>query len=535
MTPIWREGFWKLRVASFVAMGGALALGGGLSPIAFFGNCAHAQVTPDGTLGAESSVVTPTNVNGLPGEQIGGGATRGANLFHSFEQFSIPTGSEAFFNNALDIQNIISRVTGLSVSNIDGLLRANGTASLFLLNPNGIVFGPNASLNIGGSFVGSTASSLNFADGTQFSANAPQTTTPLLTVSVPIGLQYGGTTGSILNQSQATNSSGEVVGLSVLPGETLALLGGDVRLDGGNLQALGGRVELGGLAGAGTVGLSVDSNNLLVSFSDSVAQADVSLSNGAEVDVAAGGGGSIAVNTQNLNLVDESILLAGIASGLDSVASVAGDVQINATGVINLDAESLIVNAVLPGVVGKGGNINVTTGSLSATNGAALVSSTFGQGNAGNVNITARDTVSFDGVSSNGFSSGAFSSVAPGGVGYGGSINLTAGSLSVTDGAQVSASTFGQGNAGDLNVLTVESVELIGTSPDGQFSSGLRSAVEAGAVGDGGDLTFETGRLLVRDGAQVSAATFGQGNAGSVNIKASDTVSFDGVSSNGCL
>ena len=125
--------YWHLGVASFVAMGGVIASSR---------DCVLAQVTPDGTLGAESSVVTPTNVNGLPSNQIDGGVTRGVNLFHSFEQFSIPIGGEASFNNALDIQNIISRVTGASISTIDGMLRANGTANLFLINPNGIIFGP---------------------------------------------------------------------------------------------------------------------------------------------------------------------------------------------------------------------------------------------------------------------------------------------------------------------------------------------------------------------------------------------------------
>ncbi len=192
----------------------------------FSSNPTAAQVVGDTTL----PIGERSKVAGYPNFQIDGGARRGGNLFHSFSQFSVPTGGTAYFNNAADIHNILTRVTGGSISNIDGLIRANGTANLFLLNSSGIIFDPNARLNIGGSFIASTANSLNFTDGTFFSAT-PALTTPLLTINVPIGLQYGSRAGSV----QVRGSS-----LGVNPGKTLALAGGNVSMDGGQLVAPGG-------------------------------------------------------------------------------------------------------------------------------------------------------------------------------------------------------------------------------------------------------------------------------------------------------
>ncbi|MEL6441663.1 MAG: filamentous hemagglutinin N-terminal domain-containing protein [Cyanobacteria bacterium J06621_8] len=149
---------------------------------------ANAQVTPDGSL---STVV---NQQGNIAE-ITGGEQAGGNLFHSFQEFSVPNGGEAFFNNAIEIDNILSRVTGGNISQIDGLIRANGNANLFLVNPAGILFGENARLDIGGSFFGSTATGIEFGDGTEFITNS--TATPILTINAPIGLNLRDTSGNI--------------------------------------------------------------------------------------------------------------------------------------------------------------------------------------------------------------------------------------------------------------------------------------------------------------------------------------------------
>ncbi|MDF5718710.1 MAG: filamentous hemagglutinin N-terminal domain-containing protein, partial [Rhizonema sp. NSF051] len=200
-----------------IVLGGAYVLGV---------SCATAQITPDRTLPNNSSVTINGSVF-----NITGGTQAGRNLFHSFQQFSVPTGGTASFNNGLDIQNIFSRVTGGAVSNIDGLIRANGVANLFFLNPNGIVFGSNAQLNVGGSFVGSTANAIQFGTQGIFSASIPDKSTPLLTINPSALLFIQINPGMITNQSLApagVDLTGSfVTGLRVPDGNSLLLVGGN--------------------------------------------------------------------------------------------------------------------------------------------------------------------------------------------------------------------------------------------------------------------------------------------------------------------
>ncbi len=294
-----------------------------------------AQIMVDGTT---NTTVTPID----DGIRIDEGNRAGNNLFHSFEQFSIPNGSEALFNNANNIINIFSRVTGGNISNIDGLIRANGTASLFLINPAGIVFGEGASLDIGGSFVGSTADSIVFSDNVEFLATDGDNP-PLLTINMPIGLNFGNNPGEI-----AVNGSN----LQVNKEKTLALFGGNLTITGGQIIAPGANIELGGLIEAGQVsfeGLGDETSFDSISFPEEIARGDVTLSNGAEVNVQAAGGGSISVNARNLELsggeLGASNLFAGIAPESNSLEAQAGNIILNATGDITVNQGSRIANS----------------------------------------------------------------------------------------------------------------------------------------------------------------------------------------------
>ena len=203
-------GCWHCKLGASVAFGGTLCVG--ISGIAI------AQVVPDNTLGAESSVVTPNvNIEGIQGDRIDNGAIRGANLFHSFEQFNIGTGRGAYFSNPAGVANIFSRVTGANPSEILGRLGVLGNANLFLINPQGIVFGSGASLDIQGSFLATTGDAIKLGDTGLFSATQPATSN-LLTVNPSAILFNTINAQPIVNRSLAPSAIGQPNSDDVLQG-----------------------------------------------------------------------------------------------------------------------------------------------------------------------------------------------------------------------------------------------------------------------------------------------------------------------------
>ncbi|MCY6493868.1 two-partner secretion domain-containing protein [Leptolyngbya sp. GGD] len=522
----------------------------------------QAQIIPDGTLAGESSRVVP---RALGGAAIEGGAIRESNLFHSFSEFNIRNQQSVYFANPTGIQNIFTRVTGNTISNINGTLGIDGTANLFLLNPNGILFGQNARLDLRGSFVGTTANAIRFGTQGDFSATNPQAP-PLLTVN-PSALLFtqinpGKITSESINSAGLSPSGQALFGLRVDEGQGLFLIGGDVQIDGGNqnggLSALGGRIELGGLAGVGEIGLTGNLQGL--TYPNTVARSNISLLNNAVIQVQGNGSGDIIVNANAMESRNGSRLIAGTEGTGNS-----GNVVLNANQILfqgsSLDPfQGLIRGGIFttlqPGAIGNAGSVQIATRTLTIADGATISTVTRGQGNAGNISIEARDRISITNLSD------INSSVDFTGIGQGGTIQIRTPLLTLTNAGLITSTTAGQGNAGDITI-TADSVLLTQPSEIAQFSGGILTStigqgnageitinardlilldnanlssdvltLDLGGVflvgtGQGGDMRVSAGTLQIANNSTLSSAVSGQGDAGNITLEVQDVLSVE--------
>jgi filamentous hemagglutinin family protein len=542
-----------------------------LTPGLSWGAQSRSRIAADRTL-RNPSKVRPNRETVV----ITGGTRSGDNLFHSFREFSVGRGGVASFQEiAPDVTNIFSRVTGSAASDIRGVIEARqldgsiSPANFFLINPNGIQFGPNASLNIGGSFLATTAERINFADNAQFSAVNPQDA-PLLRVNVPVGLQFGQSPGEIRSQAGAnlaleTPDDPITGGLQVPPGRTLALVGGRVNLPGTFIRAVGGRIELGSVASHGSVSLTPLRDGLMINgwalgyesvqnFEDIALSAAYVVANGS-------GGGSIQMQGRQVTLDLESNILS------NTLGDVNGEgIQIRASQ-LNLRNRSNIFSDTSGD--GNGGEIQIRASQLNLRNNSQISSLTQGSGRAANITITVDRLVAYpgrvsslteatgrtgnisvnasnsielsggfvereDGIPAEWYPSGFLTQVTEeNATGNGGNLTVSTNRLRISEGAQISTTTFGRGDAGNLNVRA-SFVEIDGRAlnQDGSplvigglpFASGIFSGAEEGTTGNGGNLTLTTDRLRLRNGATLQTATFGQGDAGNLTVQASDRI-----------
>jgi filamentous hemagglutinin family protein len=504
----------------------SLCIFSGIIPFYLFAiTPATAQITPDQTL-PNNSVVPPNCTNC----EITGGTTVGNNLFHSFEKFSIPTNGVAYFQNAADIQNIITRVTGQSPSIIDGLIRTNDTANLFLINPNGIIFGYNATLDVGGSLIATTANRIKFADGWEFLAT-PNQVNPLLTISVPVGLGFGEVPSKIINQAIALDPSEFPLGLQVPSNKTLALIGGEVIISEGFLTTPGGRIELGSVSGNSFVNVTPIDKGWLFSYEGVQNFQDITLSQAAFVGSSDLLGADIQIQGRRITITEGSQVFS--VADFDGQA---GNFEIRASEQLELIATTQdsfvtgIFNEVSGEVTGEGKILSIETRRLIMEGGAQVSTNTYGAGRGIDLSVKASESIHLVGNSPGlNIPSGLFARVEIGATGDGGVLTIETKNLLVQGGAQISTDTFGIGDAGELRVTASESIIVEGRRLDGLIGSGLFAQVNPDATGDGGNLIINTQKLNVLGGAQISTSARSGGKGGFLSINATDSILVSGT------
>ncbi|MEL7078663.1 MAG: filamentous hemagglutinin N-terminal domain-containing protein, partial [Cyanobacteria bacterium J06582_2] len=490
---------------------------------------AEAQIIADPTTNTQVNLEDNT-------WEITGGETLGKNLFHSFEQFSITQDNTAWFNNATDLNNIFGRVTGSSVSEISGLIRSMGTANLFLINPNGIVFNQGAALDVGGSFMATTADRLLFDDGAEFSAVAPDTK-PLLTISSPVGLQLGKNAGAIAVNGRGHNLADGTLNnpfirqanldeLRVQPGNNIALIGGEITFNGGVLVAEEGAIDLIGLRDR-QIDLNADLAIADLNEIDSIATnnfGNIDLEQKSLLDASGISGGSINVIGGNINLTQNSHVLIQKFQGEQEQA-----IDILASETFSLTNGSALTTENLDS--GSTAAINVAANNLVLDEGGNISALAYQDSYGRDIKIDVAQDVRVTGF--NPFDLD-FPSVVAGvslSTGKAPNVSLSAQNLSLENGGNVASAAFNIGSGGNVDIEIENAIAISGTS-----SIFLPSGISAitGGVGSGGDLSINTGSLTVENSGIINTATV-RGNSGNLTIDAREYVRVSGFNPSASL
>jgi filamentous hemagglutinin family protein len=509
-------------------------------------NTVQGQIAEDNT--TNTKVRTNQNIS-----VITGGIQSGTNLFHSFKQFSLLTGKVANFDHSLEIENIFSRITGGTASEIDGLIRTQGNASLFLLNPAGVIFGANAQLDLGGSLVVSTGDRLIFADGTEFSAVTPKVES-LLTISAPIGLQYGlqYDSGGTIEILPNTNRNPASNGLNINPGNTLALLGGDVSINRNSLNTIDANLAIASVK-SGEIALKPDKNGWQFAYDYETEFGNIDLSDHALINSR----GKVNLQGKTINFNSGSGIL-----DFNQLSKTKSSINLQASENINLDRGLLVTQVGLRSdsedqaipkgrrslIADAGGDIIIAAPQVFVSNGSIISAGTLKEGAGGSITINAPEQVKL-------FSEEDINppliSTSTSGTGQGGSVKINTGQLVMENGSQIQA-LAGEGSGGTITINASKSVNLSGTGilrsrsvgyaqsrdQNGNISeiklaSGFAASsgfadlpIPQQPGGKSGSLRISTPRLTIDQGAQISVSNYGLANAGDIKI-ATSTLNLD--------
>jgi filamentous hemagglutinin family protein len=492
--------------------------------------------------------------------QINGGTIAGQNLFHSFEEFNLTTGSSTYFADP-GAANIFSRVTGNNPSTISGILGVTGgDANLFLLNPNGIMFSEGAALDLNGSFFATTADQIRFGEHAFAAIPHAQENLALLTLN-PSALFFNqmGQNGSIVLEG---------ADLEVSEGKNMTLLGqGDrdpgILVKNSDLSVSKGNISLGSVGKLNHNTEIALQKDFQLEFPVNTPRGDITLSESSQIysihdasyaDLDNQGSKEIRLQSNNLELQDTSKI------GTITVNDPGADINIDAQGTVKIMGENssvfqkFLASNFTPGgsgdlpsgletaTLGSGnaGNIHIHTPNLIIDQGSGAISSTSSTGMSGNINLDVADTMTLK-------SSGLLTGSTTSSTGNVGEININTKRLLVEQNGIISTSTLGDGNAGNLNIDASEAIKVVDTQLGAAFPTGIYTNTVFGN-GAGGDLKIDTPELVLQNGGVISAASGAirmtkdgfslvplGGKGGNIELNVTDFIQVGGKSAGGNL
>ena len=317
-----------MRILSRIFLGSIL--------LARFCTPASAAVALDGSVGAKGALTGPHfSLDATKGKRVG------SNLFYSFSDFSLNKGDVASFSSHTAVKNVLARVTGGNPSNIDGTIQVTiPNANFYLMNPAGVIFGPDAKLDVKGSFAVTTANQIKLADGGHFDAQLPETS--LLTTAAPAAFGF-------LGKPAAISISGAT--LAVSTGNRVILAGGDLNAGSAVLLAPAGQVSVTSTASAGDVAIAGDLTPASAASGKIVLDHAALVTNGAS-------GGRIDIHAGTLSM-NRSLLAAGTTGDQPGRG-----IDLTLSG--NLSADNSLIDASTNNT-GTGGSITITAADISMT------------------------------------------------------------------------------------------------------------------------------------------------------------------------
>ena len=481
-----------------------------LAVACIFSPFAYSEVTLDGSMGTTGSLAGPDyQITEDLGQRAGG------NLFHSFGQFNINSAESATFSGSVGIKNVISRVTGGQTSTIDGAFRSTiPGANVYFLNPSGVIFGENATLDVQGSFHASTADYLKFKDGVKFETGLAKAN-PILTTASPEAFGFLNNAPASISVSGGNNKI-----LKVPENATLSLIGGDISIEDRSLYAPSGQVIL---ASAGSTG-EVVMNESGIGTSSFTKGGNIHLSHAqdnpvtiindaiqiADIDVRADSAGSVVIRGGQMVMNNANIWSQTTnGEGGDIDIGLAGDLTIKGVAEIpnvEITPQSGITSSTTG--EGKAGNIRLNIDKLKLTHDTHVYSTSRSSGNGGDLFINT-NSILLEGNPSKAVPKVLTDTQASGNAG---SITINANDeLKINHGAFIRSYTTDNGDAGSITINT--------NSLEAHDKTQINIKTTESSTGDSGDLTINaTNSINLNNGVSIGNATSGKGQSGNLNL-----------------